>query len=77
MSYPTELYDELRAAGCQLDNHESDLYVRASPEAFEIVRRSRRPNSTFRDREGTLWIDVPFAWAPFWRRIQERAERAP
>ena len=28
-----ELYDALVAAGCEIDNHESDLYVRATPQA--------------------------------------------
>jgi hypothetical protein len=34
---PMTVYQELIAAGCQIDNHESDLYVKVTPESRAIV----------------------------------------
>lgn len=69
-----ELYDELQAAACRMDRHESDLYVEATPTAREIVKRSGRSWSAFVSQvDGKLWLEVPFAWAPFWRAKAGRA----
>jgi hypothetical protein len=60
-------YSAALAAGIQIDSHESDLYIKGTPEAFAIVKRTGASYSTFRsniDRE--TWIDVPFAYLPWW-----------
>ncbi len=63
------LFDELEAAGCQLDNHESDLYVRDTPEARAILNQHGQKFTTFTsDADGQRWLDVPFMYAPFWRK---------
>jgi len=73
------LYQELIAAGCQIDNHESDLYVKVTPESCAILKswllrlgytdRRGAGVKTFRSRvDGELWFDVPFAYRPFWER---------
>lgn len=66
----SSLYDKLKAAGQTLDHHESDLYVKRTPEADAIIAQhggteaaSARP---FKDDTGAEWIDIPFAYAPFW-----------
>lgn len=63
------LYDDLLAAGAEMDNHESDLYVLVTPETDEIVRRHGRlhESHTFIS-EGRIWRDLPFAYAPWWRK---------
>ncbi len=62
------LYKELKAAGIETDNHESDLYVKDSPEAREIVHRHRpeAPRAFRSEVDGEIWLDVPFAFEPFW-----------
>lgn len=64
------LYSDLKAAGCKLDSHESDLYVKASPEACRIVRAAKSNVwSHFRSQiDEELWIEVPFAFAPWWEK---------
>ena len=67
------LYDELVAAGCRIDNHESDLYVEATPEAERILRASDRwstVKSFISQVDGKRWFDVPFAYVPFWEAKQ-------
>lgn len=67
---PTNLYDTLLASGATLDHHESDLYVFATESALAIVRASNVPWSIFQsEADGKLWIDVPFEYMPFWRRV--------
>lgn len=62
------LYQRLTEAGCTLQSHESDLYVRATARAAEIVRAvyGDRMPQTFRDAEGYIWFDCPFMFDPFW-----------
>jgi hypothetical protein len=60
------VYDRLVAAGCNIDHHESDLYVEATPEARAITAGEKN-RSFFRSQvDGKTWIDIPFAYAPFW-----------
>jgi hypothetical protein len=64
------LYDKLVASGAKMDHHESDLYVRASPQTWAIIRGhggSQASNARTFMSEGVQWIDIPFAYEPFWR----------
>lgn len=62
-----DIYAALKAAGCELDHHESDLYVKATPEAIRLT--AGEPNrSFFTSHDGSRWIDLPFKYTPFWER---------
>ena len=61
------LYEKLRAIGAEIDHHESDLYVRWTPEVARLVRESRQSAVVFRcERSGQRWVEVRFAYDPFW-----------
>lgn len=73
------LYAQLKAAGCAIDNHESDLYVRDSETARRIIKAvndagregnlgQRWATSAFRGTDGHVWIDIPFAYDPWWSK---------
>lgn len=63
-----ELYDKLVKEGFTLDHHESDLYVKDSPMARELLERYGLKYTPFKDDiDHEMWLDVPFAYAPFWR----------
>lgn len=69
------LYDALVAAGCEVDNHESDLYVRLTVESRAILNQYpdyAQVQLFHSGRDGQLWIDVPFAFSPWWRARQQR-----
>jgi len=75
----SSLYDKLKAAGQQLDHHESDLYVKRTPEADAIIRAHGGPEAKnarpFIDNiDGQPWIDIPFAYIPYWERKQGRTQ---
>lgn len=71
-------YQRLKEAGVPLDNHESDLYAKVTPEStiiitgYENVRKVTGKGaplnvSTFKSNiDGTLWYDIPFAFDPWW-----------
>lgn len=72
------LYDKLKREGCEIDHHESDLYVRATPQARAIVADWQRHVQwgakptffrSFNGRRvqscGEVWIEVPFAYSPW------------
>ena len=64
-------YQECRAAGLVTGNHESDLYLKDTPEAREICKRhDRRPEGFQDQRDGSRALDVPFAYEPFWEAKQ-------
>ncbi len=68
------IYQRLLEANCELDNHESDLYVKSTPEAREIILKYRSENlhspltvRTFKsETDGTPWLDLPFQYDPWW-----------
>ncbi len=56
------LYEELRDSGAKLDNHESDLYVKDSPEVRAIIVQHNFGYTAFRSQiDGNMWLDIPFA----------------
>jgi len=67
----TSLYELLKEAGCQMDSWQSDLYVRATVEAREIIKEYESEghitNKQFiRQKDGFLWIELPFHYVPWW-----------
>ncbi len=69
------LLEELEAAQIPTDHHESDLYVLATPQAWQIIRKHMGEHWTqvqaFTSQkpfDGRRWFDVPFAYDPFWKR---------
>ena len=71
------LYEVLKAAGCDLDSHESDLYVKDTPEAREIVGRYCLPINLFVSPiDKKMRIELPFMNQPFWE-AKERIWRKP
>lgn len=62
-------YDAIRRAGIPTDHHESDLYVLDTPEARQILsQHGRRYTRFLSNTDRKVWLDVPFAYAPFWAR---------
>ena len=67
------LYTLLVAAGCDIDHHESDLYVRATPEADAIIEAWQIKHGVNREVfrsaiDHSKWYDIPFAYDPFWSK---------
>lgn len=59
-----------------ISHHESDLYLRKTPESTALIKRMRYRNSgllsTFRSQiDGDIWYELPFCYG-FDRLIQER-----
>ena len=70
------IYETLQEAGVPLDNHESDLYAKVTDDSRAIIAKyAYRTNvRIFRSQiDGTLWYDIPFAYAPWWKRRQANA----
>lgn len=75
------LYADLIAANCKTDNHESDLYVEATPEALAILAAHKVRSYAFTnqapDGPGGVWLEIPFAFAPFWEKTIRDGGREP
>ena len=73
------LYERLAATMKPEDigNHYSDLLVRWTPESEAIINQWRKENDLVRgwglcsfftnQVEGGRWIDIPFAFDPYWQ----------
>jgi len=66
------IYTEMKEAGLEMDNHESDLYVEDSLKAREILAKYENKSSTFFNCDGKVWIDIPFMYDPFWDAISKK-----
>lgn len=65
----TNPYAALVAAGCPIDHHETDLYVRVDDISTPIVKASGWSYSVFTSQiDGASWYDLPFAYEPAWDR---------
>ncbi len=67
------IYTELVDAECELHGHESDLYVLDTPNSRGVIdtiilNGGTVPFTTFTGTDGRAWLDIPFAFAPFWER---------
>ena len=64
-------YQALRASGAPLDSHESDLYVKDTPEVRKIIAANPQSWSFSRFRHQVtkeMWLDLPFAFDPWWEK---------
>lgn len=65
---PMGLYEDLIAAGIEVDHHESDLYFPANEQTKEILKRhpdiyvGRFTSS----HDGSPWYDAAFQYQPYW-----------
>ena len=51
-----------------IDHHESDLYIRKTPESDALIGRltSKSLLSRFRSQlDGCIWYELPFCWSPY------------
>ena len=71
---PSDYYYKLLRAGVPMDNHESDLYVKDTPTSRAILadwpfgRLERFKNNI----NSEIYIDIPFAYAPYWEKKMSR-----
>lgn len=62
------LYEDLKAADCEMDHHESDLYVLATAKAIMVLHLNH-PDvkfTRFLGNDGRFWLDLPFMYSPWW-----------
>ena len=73
------LFDAIKAASVPYGNHESDLYFKSTALSETILRQfpeqqaiaTRFASNT---DHGARWVDVPFAFLPYWEAKQKPAQ---
>lgn len=67
------LYTEMRDAGLVVGNHYSDLYVKDTPQAWEIYAKYKagmaRPQRFVSNTGEGPCLDFAFAYDPYWDKI--------
>ena len=63
------IYGQMVDAGVEIASHESDLYVKVTPESEAIINTYEHKANVRRfvsAIDGTQWFDIPFAFIPWW-----------
>lgn len=67
------IYEAMLRAGVEIDHHMSDLYVPATTTTLAILdcypTHKANVERFWNQASGSLWLDIPFAYAPFWDRV--------
>jgi hypothetical protein len=63
------LFVEVADKGLLYDHHESDLYIRHTPENVQMVESHGLAYTTFTNSDGGVWLDIPFAYDPFFWKV--------
>jgi len=75
---PSTFFDCIAARGIPYSNHESDLYVPFSEEVREILndfpREKELAKQFINQMNQEVWLDIPFAYLPWWRERQIKAD---
>ena len=67
------LYTDMLEAGQEIDSRDSDLYVKDTPAARDVLAKHNKKIDgwnvqTFNSEiDGARWLDLPFQYEPFWR----------
>jgi hypothetical protein len=68
------IFEEIQAAAIPMANHESDLYFECNPASRAILNRHPDKKQIARgfihQQLKTRWIEVPFAYLPWWEKRQ-------
>ena len=70
MSKEQTVYEALHAAGCEMDNHESDLYVENTEISRKIVlgQFNLKPGHFVCQQTGKMMMELPFMFDPHWEQ---------
>lgn len=61
------VYDLCIEFGFEIDHHESDLYIKDCQAARTLLNQRGQQYTCFTSQiDGHVWLDVPFAYMPFW-----------
>jgi len=67
------IYELLKTANATIDHYASDLYVKQTPETLQIIQnwaqtdKENRKFSVCFIAEEQVWLEIPFAYDPYWR----------
>lgn len=66
------LYHALKEINAEIESHESDLYVKKTPEVTNIINQFKENGANFSvgsfvsQIDNAVWYDIPFEYIPFW-----------
>ena len=70
------LYADVKATGGYISNHESDLYIEVNECNTALLKKYGLKARVFKNQvTDKFCYDVPFAFVPFWERVQAESER--
>ena len=71
------IFEQVKAAGIEYDNHESDLYIPVNDATAALIAQYEfKANVRVFTCNITkkIWYDIPFAYTPFWDKKKKTIE---
>lgn len=69
-------YEQFKEANCEIDNHESDLYIKVTDKSTDIASQNFEYKfKMFEDQNGDLWMDFPFLYDPWWKEKSQKKNK--
>lgn len=66
-----DIYAEAKSLGLEIDNYESDLYLKCGKEADALVEKwnlsgGNSARKFICQTDSSYWWDIPFQYSPYW-----------
>jgi hypothetical protein len=71
------IYDRACIQHLEIASHYSDLYLKQSPLATQLVKDytySAQVSTFLSAIDGVVWYDIPFAYTPYWDSLPAKIE---
>jgi len=75
-----ELWEKVLACGIEYNCHASDLYLPVNDQTIKLISEYQFKQNVTRFRSNldkTFWYDIPFAYYPFWERVEKIVAAPP
>lgn len=72
-----ELWEYVKTSGIEWSCHASDLYIPVNDDTRKLICRydfKCNVTSFFSHTDKKRWYDIPFAYHPFWERVERIVE---
>ncbi len=71
------LYERMKMANVLIDSHYSDLYVEDCALTRSIMKEypAISYNAFHNQVTGTIWLDIPFCFSPYWENLNKGARK--
>lgn len=68
--YKKSVYAVCIDSGFELDHRGADLFIKDCTAARTLLHQRGQVYDNFTDSSGVVWLEVAFAYSPYWGRVR-------